>query len=78
MRYFLTQLIVHRDGNTKGYESLHAHISPKILPIEYGGEAGSILAMWGKKTLSSYETSSYCKDKSIPRRHVFRNKEIQF
>ena len=47
--FFFTQLIVHRDGNTKGYESLHAHISPKILPTEYGGEAGSILDMWGKR-----------------------------
>jgi len=49
-RFFLTQVIVHRDGKTKGYDSLHAHISPKILPTEYGGEAGSILDMWGKKT----------------------------
>ena len=74
MRFSLTQLIVHRDGYTKGYDSLHAHISPKILPKEYGGEAGSILDMWGKKTSffkSDYETSSYCKDKSIPRRHFW-------
>ena len=48
--FFLTQLIVHRNGNTNGYESLHAYVTPEILPTEYGGEAGSILDMWGKKT----------------------------
>jgi len=49
MHFFsLTQLIVHRDGKTRGYESLHAHISPKILPKEYGGEAGSIFDLWGE------------------------------
>jgi hypothetical protein len=45
---FPSQLVIHRDGHLKGYDSLHEYISPKILPKEYGGEAGSILDMWGE------------------------------
>ncbi|PNF22552.1 hypothetical protein B7P43_G13681 [Cryptotermes secundus] len=50
------RLIVHRDGYLKGYDSLHEYIPPKILPREYGGEAGSILDMWAqwKEKIYSY------------------------
>lgn len=50
------RLIVHRDAYLQGYDSLHEYIPPKILPKEYGGEAGSILDMWAewKEKIYSY------------------------
>lgn len=50
------RFLVHRDGYLNGYDSLHEHITPKILPKEYGGEAGSISDMWDewKKKMCSY------------------------
>ena len=52
MWYFINivmfQLIIHRNSKNDGFESLHEYISPKILPKEYGGIAGSIHDMRGR------------------------------
>ncbi|XP_069698960.1 alpha-tocopherol transfer protein-like [Periplaneta americana] len=50
------RLITHRENIAKGYDSLHKYVSPKLLPREYGGEAGSITDMWDewKKKICSY------------------------
>jgi hypothetical protein len=42
---FLHQVHVHR----KGSNNLLKTIPPRILPKEYGGDAGSLLDHWGKK-----------------------------
>jgi hypothetical protein len=42
---FLPQVHVHRRGS----DNLLKIISPRILPKEYGGEAGSLLDHWGKQ-----------------------------
>jgi hypothetical protein len=62
--FFLAQFLVHRDGYLKGYDSLHEHITPKILPKEYGGEAGSISDMWGKRTCLTKPVPC-CKEKKM-------------
>nr|CAD7450732.1 unnamed protein product [Timema bartmani] len=36
------RIIVH----TSGLDSLHDHISPKYLPLEYGGELGPVQDIW--------------------------------
>nr|CAD7420781.1 unnamed protein product [Timema poppensis] len=38
------RLIVH----TSSLGSLHDHIHPKYLPLEYGGELGPMQDMWGE------------------------------
>nr|CAD7434239.1 unnamed protein product [Timema monikensis] len=38
------RIIVH----TSGLGSLHDHISPKYLPLEYGGELGPVQDLWGE------------------------------
>jgi hypothetical protein len=37
--------------HTKGMDSLHEKIDRKILPEEYGGQAGSISDLWSKSRL---------------------------
>lgn len=49
------KLISRIHVHTKGFQSLHQKISPKILPSEYGGENGSLMDHWSawlKKLLS--------------------------
>jgi hypothetical protein len=41
---FLPQVHVHRKGSDK----LLKIIPARILPKEYGGEAGSLVELWGK------------------------------
>nr|CAD7464233.1 unnamed protein product [Timema tahoe] len=38
------RIIVH----TSGLGSLHDHIHPKYLPLEYGGELGPVQDIWGE------------------------------
>lgn len=38
------QIYIHR----KGSNSLHQYLPIKILPLEYGGEAGRMSDLWGK------------------------------
>jgi hypothetical protein len=45
MCFLLTQVHVHRRGS----DSLLKIIPARILPKEYGGEAGSLLDHWGKE-----------------------------
>jgi hypothetical protein len=42
----LLQIHVHGSDLT----SFHEHVPKEILPIEYGGEAGSIAENWGEIT----------------------------
>ncbi|PSN57140.1 hypothetical protein C0J52_01303 [Blattella germanica] len=43
--------------HNKGYSSLHEKVSPKILPSEYGGEAGPIMEHWCKRYNIKYPIS---------------------
>lgn len=64
IRPFLTKEVTESMFFHQGHEALHKHLSRKVLPLEYGGEAGKIDEIYGKTVEILEQLREYLNDES--------------